>query len=82
MPAEPQVVDLIVTTSNPELLDQTVQQLGAAVVVEGSFNGETCRVRVFGGAAGYLRFAITQQGYGTIVGEEPVAGDTSRKEIQ
>lgn len=67
-----EAIDLIVRTANPEVLDRTVQQLGAAVVVEGSFNGDTCRVRVFG-PPGYLKFAITQQGYGEIVGEEPIA---------
>jgi len=60
--------DLIVKTRNPELLDTTVQQLGPAVVVDGSFDGETCRVRVFG-PAGFIRFAITNQGYGEIVPE-------------
>lgn len=67
--------DLIVTTRNPELLDRTVQRLPltAAVVVDGSYDpgAGTCRVRVFGDP-GFLRFAITQQGYGTIVGEETV----------
>lgn len=63
--------DLIVRTRNPELLDQTVQRMGAAVVVEGSYNGDTCRVRVFGPPR-YLRWAIPRQGYGEIVGEEPV----------
>lgn len=58
--------DLIVKTRNPELLDRTVQQLGPAVVVDGSFDGEVCRVRVFG-PAGFIRFAITNQGYGEIV---------------
>lgn len=67
-----QATDLIVKTINPSLLDATVQQLGPAVVVDGSFNGDTCRVRVFG-PAGYMKFAITNQGYGVVVGEEPVA---------
>jgi hypothetical protein len=65
--------DLIVQTADPDLLDATVQQLPgcSAAVVEGSFNGETCRLRVFSGL-GFLKFAITQQGYGVIVGEEEV----------
>lgn len=58
--------DLIVETANPELLGTTVQQLGAAVVVDGT----TCRVRVFGDP-GYIKFALAQQGYGKVVGEEP-----------
>lgn len=61
--------DLIVRTTNPDLLDGTVRQLpGAAMVVDGSYDGETCRVRVFGDP-GFIRFAITNQGYGEIVGE-------------
>jgi hypothetical protein len=63
--------DLIVRTRNPELLDRTVQQLGPAVVVEGSYDGETCRVRVFG-STGYIKFALANQGYGELVGEEVV----------
>lgn len=63
--------DLIVETANPGLLDATVQQLGPAVVVEGTFDGSTCRVRVFGDP-GYIKFALAQQGYGKVVGEEPV----------
>jgi hypothetical protein len=65
-----QATDLVVKTANPELLDQTVQQLGPAAVVDGSWDGEKCRVRVFGDP-GFLRFAITNQGYGEIVGESP-----------
>lgn len=71
--AEIKAVDLTVKTVNPELLDRTVQQLGPAVVVEGSFNGETCTVRVLDiRSTGYLKFAITNQGYGEIVSEQPV----------
>ena len=66
-----EATDLIVRTANPKLLDTTVQQLGHAVVVEGSYSSGTCRVRVFGNP-GYIRFAITNQGYGEIVGEELV----------
>lgn len=68
-----QATDLVVRTRNPELLDSTVRQLpGAAAVVEGSFNGDTCRVRVFGDP-GFMKFAITNQGYGEIVGEEKIS---------
>lgn len=60
--------DIQVRTANPEMLDQTIQQLPAcaAVVVDGSYNGDTCTVRVFGGE-GFLRYALTNQGYGEIV---------------
>lgn len=67
-----QATDLIVKTANPKLLDDTVQQLGPAVVVDSSWNGDTCRVRVFGDP-GFVRFAITNQGYGEIVGEAAVS---------
>jgi hypothetical protein len=67
----PEAVDLIVKTVNPKLLDDTVRQLGAAAVVDGSFNGDACRVRVFG-PPGYIKFALANQGYGEVVGEEPV----------
>lgn len=65
--------DLIVRTANPKALDDTIQQLPgcAAAVVDGSFDGDACRVRVLRGLD-FLRFAITQQGYGEIIGEEPV----------
>jgi hypothetical protein len=66
-----EATDLTVRTANPTLLDTTVQQLGAAVVVEGSYNGDTCRVRVFGNP-GYIKFALASQGYGELIGEEPV----------
>jgi hypothetical protein len=66
-----EVTDLLVRTANPTLLDTTVQQLGVAAVVEGSYNGDTCRVRVFGNP-GYIKFALASQGYGDLVGEEPV----------
>jgi hypothetical protein len=74
MNTPPTVTDLIVRTVNPELLDATVQSLpGAAAVVQGSWNGDTCRVRVFGDA-GFLKFAIPHQGYGEIIGENPITG--------
>jgi hypothetical protein len=70
-----EVTDLIVKTANPAMLDETVQQLPmcAAQVVDGSYDGQTCRLRVFSGL-GFLKFALTEQGYGEVVGEEPVGG--------
>jgi hypothetical protein len=59
--------DLLVETKNPKLLDETLQQLpGAAVVVDDSYNGMTCVVRVFGDP-GFIKFAINQQGYGRVI---------------
>lgn len=60
--------DILVETPNPGALDQTVQHLGGAVVA-GSWDGTTCRVRVFHDP-GFLIFAITRQGYGKVVGQE------------
>jgi hypothetical protein len=42
--------DVIVKTGNPEALDATVQALPgvAAAVVDGTWNGESCHVRVQG----------------------------------
>lgn len=62
--------DIRVRTANPEGLDRTVQGLGAAVVVEGSWDGEACTVRCLGGSGGFIRYAIQAQGYGEIVGGE------------
>lgn len=65
-------VDLLVRTANPDLLDQTVQSLGPAAVVgggtpEGPVMVDGCYVvRVFGNP-GFIKFAITQQGYGEVV---------------
>lgn len=66
-------IDLIVRTANPAALDDTIQQLPgcAAVVIDGSWDGDTCRVRVLGGAE-FLRFALANQGYGEVISEEPV----------
>jgi hypothetical protein len=61
--------DLIVKCRNPEALDSVVQQLRPAVVIEGTWNGQTCKVRVFG-HPGYVKFAIDRQGYGTVLSEE------------
>jgi hypothetical protein len=64
-----QFTDLVVKCGNPKDLDSVVQQLGPAVVIDGSWNGETCRVRVFGNP-GYVKFAIDHQGYGQVIGED------------
>ena len=61
--------DIEVETHNPQMLDSTVQQLGPAAVIEGSFNGKTCKVRIFGNP-GFIIFAIENQGYGKIAKEK------------
>jgi hypothetical protein len=74
----PQATDILVRTANPELLDRTVQQLGPAVVFQDAHADyvqvDGCYVvRVFGDP-GYIKFAITNQGYGEVVRdlEEPL----------
>lgn len=64
----PEVHDLRVATANPRLLDETVHQLPGppAVVVDGSFDGTACTVRVFGNP-GFLVFALASQGYGELL---------------
>lgn len=63
--------DIRVRTANPTMLDETLRQLPmvAAAVVEDSYDGEACTVRVLAGDPGFLKFAITNQGYGEIVEE-------------
>jgi len=69
--------DITVRTGNPKMLDDTVQQLGPAVVIDDSWNGDTCDVRVFGNP-GFIVFAITNQGYGEVIGDpRPVGGGDS-----
>ena len=68
---EPQATDIPVRTANPEMLDRTVQQLGPAVVVGAPdyIQVDGCYVvRVFGNP-GFIKFAITNQGYGEVVRE-------------
>lgn len=71
--------DILVRTNNPQALDETVQQLGTAAVIQaqtpsGYLSVDGCWVvRVFGDP-GFIWFAITQQGYGEVVRElaEPI----------
>ena len=63
--------DILVKTASPELLDQTVQQLGPAAVVGAPdyVKVDGCYVvRVFGDV-GFIKFAIATQGYGEVVRE-------------
>lgn len=71
-----QVTDLLVETSNPDFLDQSVNHLGAAVVgggMPGGYSKESGAyiVRCFGDP-GFIQFAIENQGWGTVVGERAV----------
>lgn len=66
------ITDLIVRTGNAQLLEETLRQLpgcGERVnVVEGSWNehSRTCVIRIFGDPE-FVKFAMTQQGYGEIL---------------
>lgn len=65
--------DFLVDTGNPSALDATLQQMGAVliggpndfVVHEGHYV-----VRALGNP-GFVRFAVKQQGYATVVGDAP-----------
>jgi hypothetical protein len=68
-----QATDILVRTADPKMLDETVQQLGPAVVIQGVavdyVQVDGCYVvRVFGDP-GFIKFAITNQGYGEVVRE-------------
>ena len=68
-----QATDILVRTADPGLLDRTVQQLGPAIVIRGVaapyMQVDGCYiVRVFGDP-GFIKFAITNQGYGEVVRE-------------
>ena len=67
-----EATDILVRTANPAMLDQTVQQLGPAVVVGGPDNFvqvDGCYVVRVHGDPGFIKFAITNQGYGEVVRE-------------
>jgi hypothetical protein len=67
----PRATDILVRTEDPAMLDQTVQQLGRAAVVGAPdyTKVDGCYVvRVFGDP-GFIKFAITNQGYGEVVRE-------------
>lgn len=61
--------DIKVKCGNPVMLDNTVQLLGSAAVIENSWDGETCMVRIFG-KSDFIKFAIEAQGYGKIIQEK------------
>lgn len=70
---QPLARDILVKAGNPEALDRTVQHFGAAVVGGGMPGGYVkvdgaYVVRCFGDI-GFLKFAITNQGYGEVVKE-------------
>jgi len=66
--------DFLVECMNPEAFDKTINQLGAAALVESGGKGQYLMkdgyyvMRVFGDA-GFIKFAIGNQGYGKIIEE-------------
>jgi hypothetical protein len=65
--------DLLIDTDSPAAVDATLQQIGA-VLLGGPDDFERYKghyiVRPLG-HAGFVRFAITNQGYATLVGDAP-----------
>jgi hypothetical protein len=67
-----QATNILIECSNPESFDNTIQKLGAAALVGGGMpNGYVKKdgyfvMRVFGDA-GFLKFAIQNQGYGRVI---------------
>lgn len=69
-----EVKDILVKTVNPQVLDQALQAFGAAVIGGGGMPGGYIKVngayvvRCFSDPD-YIKFAITNQGYGEVVHE-------------
>ena len=67
-----EATDFLVECKNPKAFDQTIQQLGAAALINGGNEDNYTKkdgyyiMRVFGDA-GFLRFAIENQGYGKVI---------------
>jgi hypothetical protein len=65
--------DFLIECRNPHVFDKTINSLGAAALIENSPGDYMMRdgyyiMRVFGDP-GYIKFAITHQGYGKIIKE-------------
>jgi hypothetical protein len=74
--------DLLVKVMNPAALDTTVQSFGAVVLefAPGAYIQEepdVYIVRCFGDH-NFVKFAITQQGYGEVVGERAIEPPTQK----
>lgn len=66
--------DILVKTGSPKALDDTVNQLGGVVMQDGPDNyfeheDGVFVVRSLNGNSKFLKFAISKQGYGEVVGE-------------
>jgi len=66
--------DFLIQCGNPKVFDKTIQELGAAVLINNGVQGDYTKkegfyiMRIFGDA-GFLKFAIDNQGYGIIIRE-------------
>ncbi|HRQ17748.1 MAG TPA: hypothetical protein PL085_11775 [Agriterribacter sp.] len=74
MSEQKKATDFLIECGNPEAFDRTINSMGAAALVENGGNGQYLKkdgyyvMRVFGDA-GFLKFAIQNQGYGKIIKE-------------
>ncbi len=69
--------ELIVSTPNPAVLDETLQQIGGLVGQnpDGSYRQDAdgnYAVRSVGADVGFLAFSMAHQGYGKVVGEREI----------
>lgn len=63
--------DFLIECGNPKAFDQTINDLGAMLEQDGKgeyvqYEGKYYRMRVLGDA-GFLQFAIKNQGYGKVI---------------
>ena len=74
MSEQKKATDFLIECGNPEAFDRTINQLGAAALVENGGKGQYLQkdgyyvMRVFGDA-GFLKFSIQHQGYGKVIKE-------------
>ena len=68
--------DILVRCGNPKALDQTLNQIGAALVQDTDESymlvNDCYVVRVLNGNNSYIKFVIVHQGYGEVIGEIPM----------
>lgn len=69
----PKAIDILVRTKDPDGLDRVLNQFGAALVGGGMPGGYTmideCYVARCFADVGFIKFAISNQGYGEFVRE-------------
>ena len=75
--------ELLVITRNPEALDKMLQQLGGCVGqdADGTYRrNDDGSYTVRGADVGFLRFAMTNQGYAKVIGEREISPTGSGSE--